>query len=341
MASILITTNKGKGTSLALRLAHEGHIVKMYADKPITEGFMQGMKNPSVIASLKLLDQFDLVLDDGTGNPSVDYDIQESGRPVIGGGPFPSKLMNIDYVNKIKTVLCLPSIEPSLEGIKVFTYAWFDGNRFDYTTHAIVTNKFLDNNRGPSTECSGVVLTRGESDKLSTIALNPFEDLLRKVEYIGPFGVETLLHGEKSFYGSIKAGFIYDVFPTSFELIKGSLFDFLWKFFLKEERLPISNEYALSVRLSVPPYPYNQGKDENYNPYISVPEPAKPHVWLDGHDSIIGCITARGATINEARRRVYRTIRNTVQSDIVQFRQDIGQIEDEQIKQLREWGWLE
>ena len=56
---------------------------------------------------------------------------------------------------------------------------------------------------------------------------------------------------------------------------------------------------------------------------------------------IIGCITARGATINEARRRVYRTIRNTVQSDIVQFRQDIGQIEDEQIKQLREWGWLE
>lgn len=341
MASVLIITNKGKGTSLALRLANEGHIVKMYSDGYIEEGFLKGMKNPSTIASLKLLDQFDLVLDDGTGNPTVGYDLQEKGKTVIGGGPFPSKLEDSVYLSKVKTALGLPSVDGPSEGIKVLTYGWFNKQSFSYVSHSLVASKFLDGNRGPKTECSGAVTFRGESDRLTTIALSPFEELLTKVDYTGPFGVEVVLNNDSFLYDNVYAKFVYDVFPTSFELVKGNLFDFLWKFFLNEEISHMSNEYALSARLSCPPYPYKWGEKIDCSPFVEIPIPARNHVWLDGHDGIIGCITARGTTINEARRRVYRTIKNIVQSDVVQYRQDIGQNMDEQVKQLKDWGWLE
>ena len=86
---------------------------------------------------------------------------------------------------------------------------------------------------------------------------------------------------------------------------------------------------------------------------IDVPKEADKHVWLAdvmkenggtpvlaGVDGVIGCITAKGSDVHEARRRVYRTIRSICITDDVQYRTDIGDGVEDAKRKLTEWGWL-
>ncbi|KKN05355.1 hypothetical protein LCGC14_1088190 [marine sediment metagenome] len=75
------------------------------------------------------------------------------------------------------------------------------------------------------------------------------------------------------------------------------------------------------------------------------------HIWLHdvqmendryvcaGNGGNLGVITARGDTIREARRRVYRTMDNLIIPNVM-YRRDIGGRVNNDIITLKEWQWL-
>jgi phosphoribosylamine-glycine ligase len=74
---------------------------------------------------------------------------------------------------------------------------------------------------------------------------------------------------------------------------------------------------------------------------IDVPEQAGKHLSLgDSKLGVLGVATAKGTDVREARRRVYRTVQNAVTSRVVQYRDDIGVIQEKDLQTLKEWGWL-
>jgi phosphoribosylamine-glycine ligase len=114
-------------------------------------------------------------------------------------------------------------------------------------------------------------------------------------------------------------------------------------------------DYAVAVRMSLPPYPIipKEGLPRYKGVRVlDIENGARNHVFLAdvmlkdeveclaGVDGVIGCVTARGETIQEVRRRAYRTLDRIVIHEDVQFRKDVGAGVEDRIGRLKEWGWL-
>jgi len=123
--------------------------------------------------------------------------------------------------------------------------------------------------------------------------------------------------------------------PSHHEI--GGLFDLLYSIATQRtQKVLCYEEYAIAVRLSTAigwPRPNEQ--------LLKVPQEAKRHVWLSNVNGVLGSVTARGATVRECKRRVYRTINNVVIHRDVQYRGDIGDDVEGDKSKLEEWGWLQ
>jgi len=107
MASILILSKHGDGVPLALRLADEGHICKIWIKEAKAKPSLDGYKNPSKVSDpRKMLDQYDLIICDMTEIGSLCDQLAEKGKLVLGGGSFNDKLeLDREYGEKVAKTL--------------------------------------------------------------------------------------------------------------------------------------------------------------------------------------------------------------------------------------------
>jgi phosphoribosylamine--glycine ligase len=422
MASVLVVSRHGDGVPLALRLAQEKHIVKVFIEEEKAKGSLKGFKNPSIIGSLRMLEQYDLVLFDMVGMGNRADEIKEEGRLVMGGGKFNDKLeLERDYGERVASLTkvkipktfeaespqeCLKYLESSgkaqvikplgnqppgltlvskdernrtlislvkggklgkdvtpcliqerVDGVEVSTEGWFNGENFvDCFNHTIEYKRFMEGDKGCQTGCMGniVWMTKAEKDELVKRALLPLEPLLTKVGYLGPIDVNCMVTEKDAYFLEYTARFGYDAIQALCELTKDSLFNFLWKIASREDSMHFLDDYAIAVRLSMPPYPGEDGVEILKGAYVlDVPNEARKHLMFSdvmlkdggevvaGVDGVLGCATARGSSIQEARRRVYRTVENIVIHDDVQYRKDIGAGVEGSIEKLKTWGWVD
>jgi len=422
MASILILSKNGDAVPIALRLAQEGHICKMFIKEPKAKPSLQGFKNPSQVQDpKKMLDQFDLVLSDMAGLGSLCDELKEKGKLVLGGGVFNDKLELdreyglkvcksllkvkqpksstldtpeecLEYLNAttqaqvikplgnapvyltlvssdsenrtLKSFLkergkeltpCL--IQEQVDGIEISTEGWFNGYEWVKPfNHTFEKKRFMEEDKGPNTGCMGNVVFLTEGDKLTEALLIPLTSLLKKVNFVGPLDVNCIVNQDEAYFLEFTPRFGYDAIQALSELLKESLFDFLYNIATRQgKEVSYYKEYGIAVRLSVQPYPSKQDCDELKGlQFLQVPDEAKKHFWASdvmknkeedevcaGVDGVLGCSTARGETVRECQRRVYRTIKNIVIHPDVQFRGDIGKGVEQDISKLKEQGWIE
>ena len=423
MASVLIISKHGDGVPLALRLAMEGHIVKMNILESAAKSSLEGCHNPSKVADpRKLLDQYDLVLNDMAGRGALCDELASKGKLVLGGGTFNDKLeLDREYGEKVarsltkarvpesksfnrvndlvkwlsesgapqvvkplgnkptsltlvssdkqnravrsivmahatEVVPCL--VQERVDGIEVSTEGWFDGTRWVRPfNHTIEKKRFMEGDKGCNTGCMGNVVWPTDGDKLTATVLEPLEPLLKKVGYIGPLDANTIATKEAVYWLEWTPRFGYEAIQAWAELLQMSLFDYLYSVATRRtDQVNVFKELAIAVRLSIPPYPA-AGEEVSFKhtagyKVIDLPDEAKRHVWLAdvkfvdgvpvlaGVDGVIGCVTARGQTVRECERRAYRTIKNIVIHEDVQYRNDIGSGVEDKRKQLMEWGWI-
>lgn len=239
-----------------------------------------------------------------------------------------------------KLIPCI--VQDVVKGFEISTEGWFNGERFILPfNHTFERKRFMEGDKGPQTGCMGNVVFLSNGDRLTDILLTPLEPLLKKVKYCGPLDINCIISNKEVYFLEFTARFGYDALQAFAELLKISLYDFFYKIATKEEDLIESRDFvnqpAIAVRLSVPPYPAKEGLEKWKGVRVlKIDEGASKHIWLSdvakeegievlsGADGVIGCVTARGLTVRECQRRVYRTIQNVVVNSDVQYREDIG-----------------
>lgn len=249
--------------------------------------------------------------------------------------------------------LCPCIVQPKVEGIEISSEGWFDGKKFTSFNHTIEQKRLMEKDKGPQTGCMGNVVWACGEDKLIKAAILPLAPLLEKVKFMGPIDVNCIISEKKATFLEFTPRFGYDAIFAYTEVLKGGLFDFLYKFATGRGGDKPYNYYGISVRMSLPPYPFKDGlKNLEGVQSIDVPEPAKNHIWYwdvmqkngtpvcAGVDGIICSVSARGVDVHEARRRAYRTVNSIGIHPDLQWRSDIGSEVERQIKDLKEWGWL-
>lgn len=424
MASILCVSAHGNSIPLALRMAQEGHVVRVMYENKDLECVLSGYRNPSSIPWSVGVDAkaYDLILFDSVGSGDIADKMKERERIVLSGGTFNDKLtldreygervalqlmksVEIEGGGKLAIQTCedllkavstsegLVTIKPlstgstwltltemkkgeylksvasvygesllpcivhdAIDGVEISTEGWFNGEMYVSMNHTLERKRFLPGDIGFNEGSAGSIVWITHGDRLSESTLTPLLPLLKKVKYIGPISVKCTVNAERVYFTGFNAGFSYDSIQALSELIRGSLFDFFWNVAVKGKLPPTRSEYALALRLSVPPYPYGKQKDyieRSGVKYLNVSDEAKGHVWfsdvkwntehrevLAGYHGILGCITGRGSTLGECRRRVQRTLDNVVLSKDIQYRLDLTKVMEEDLSKLRKWGWM-
>lgn len=338
MASILMLSERGKSLPIAGRLKSEGHIVKVWI-KNDTHKVLQGSRNPAIVRNpVVLLEQFDLIISEGLLSSQA-IEIEKMGKKVMGCGAVTDKLTT-DKMYRAKVLDFLGVTTPPFEGITVELTGFMGANGFNpLIMLSLPSYYFMEKDKGSMTEGMGsLVVFLDEGSKL-TKTLLPFAAFLLKINYTGPFNLSLNISGELWSIASLNTDLVAGNILAGAELLKTSLFDFLFG-------LPDGAEgkawdgYGASVVLSVPPWPYGGVTNESLG-LIDVPEQAGKHLSLgDSKLGVLGVATAKGTDVREARRRVYRTVQNAVTSRMVQYRDDIGVIQEKDLQTLKEWGWL-
>ena len=335
MGSVLILTKGTDGVPLAHHLAACGSVVKVVFENSNYTNVLVGLPNPSVISTLKMLEQYDLILD--TGSQSSDL-VQSEGHSILGGCAIGRRLLEDPlYLEKVlRLVGCKQwqgnGADPT--AINLLLTGWFNGKEFSFFTLSLLYNRLCEGEKGRVVGSMGRVTYSTKSSPLTQGTVEKMKEFFTKVKYQGPITCSCLLTETEVFIKKVSTTF----FPLEvFELYKGKDFEMLWKLKLQQE-IELKDEYALCSKLVI--------EEANGTTLIKVGGPAFPHVCYqdlkgDCTSSLSGpivcLVTARSPQVFEARRRVQRTIRNIVVSKDIQYRNDIGNDADSLIQRISEW----
>lgn len=254
-----------------------------------------------------------------------------------------------------KTDKCEFQLQEYVEGIEVSCELWWNG------LHPLIHNvtfeekKFMNDDIGPSTGCSGNIVHIIPSDcKLVKEGVGKMIRLLKKTEYRGPIDLNSIVTKDKLYGLEFTMRFGYDALQALLEIYKGSITQLLHSIAVGSRDFgEFTSDCGIAVRLSIPPYPHTDSPKEVLKgvPILGVTPANEKHIWWgdarkgEEHFESAGVggdvltVVARGRHVDECIRRVYRTANNLVIPQ-VQYRTDIGKrvVADE--KQLIRWGYL-
>lgn len=273
------------------------------------------------------------------------------GTFCIGSSKFSESLLSPAYHDAI---LVMNNITKGETPSNIHISCWFNG--VDFVFPAVISvneNRFMEDDRGAVVDSMGCTLCICNPNKrMFTETMVKFKDLLRKVSYCGFFTLECTTNQGNIKVIKIEPYFKYDLLYAFLEGTQGELGRTLHEIAIggkKEFKFP--EMYAIAVRISIPPYPYSHVKSKKVK-LDGVCSANEKHIWLqntvrskhglvvsNGDYGVIATVTARGCSVHECRKRVYRTIENLYIKEM-QFRRDIGVNVKATFDVLKKGEWL-
>lgn len=240
-------------------------------------------------------------------------------------------------------------VEPNID-----ISCWFNGMDFVFPVVLSVNeDRFMETGLGKSVDSMGCTLfaCKGFPKVFKEILLK-LKPLLRKVNYCGLMTLECLLEEDNYTVVKLVPYFKYDLLYAFFEGVQEELGRALHSIATgekKEFRFP--SACTMAVKITIPPFPYTHTVSRISTLNGFCPENER-HIWLqsaekDAHgrvvstkgNGVIATVTARGCSVQECRRRVYRTVRNLSIEDM-QYKRDVGMKASGVFDKLREWKWI-
>lgn len=264
----------------------------------------------------------------------------------------------IEYMESLKQKSFPFLLQERVDGIEISTEGIFNGRSFIWPfNHTMEKKRLMNGNRGQNTGCAGSLVWTCEEDEIVKNALLPIEGLLAKHNYHGMVDVNCICTEDKLYFLEFTARFGYAAIENLWHLIDGDKTEFFFKIadgFLRYQ--DFLDDFSMAVCLSFPPYPdYNdkkrvqaldgmkvidiRGHDDNVWLH-DVRWNEKKEPVLAGAVGLVGCVVETGATIEDADKKVYRTIDDICLMKEVQYRTDISEGVGKNIKKLKDWGWL-
>jgi len=246
-------------------------------------------------------------------------------------------------------------IQKIVEGVEVSTEGWWNGRQWVLPfNHTFEEKRLMNDGLGPNTGCMGnVVIGARKVNKLVQETVLRLEPFLKKTLYRGPVDINCIVNKEGAYGLEITARLGYDAIEALMEGLQEPVADVVFETALgvkKEMRL--TSDYMIAVRMSVPPWPHEEpDRRDRGMPILGLGPQNLKHVYLTdvykkggkyyyaAGDGVLLKATARGATVREARRRVYRTLEE-IKVEGKQYRTDIGLRVEKDMSLLKEWGYL-
>jgi len=386
--NVLFLSMYGSALPFTQRVLREGHRSYLYINQREARGVGEGLVEKPALRSkvahvgvcdkgeLKVLLKEvapDLVVIDTYGFGEAGDYCRQKGIPTIGGGRWADLAeINSEYGRKLMRTVGIDGLAESNGKkevqVQVGVEMWWNGLDSIVSYWTMQERRFMSGGVGPTITCAGaVVAVPPQNSRLIKDSIHLVGRLLKRTNFRGLISMELLVSQDKLYGIRLAPRMVFDTVQPFFELFKGRMTDFLLSISNSSPyKMELYSGYAISIRLSIPPYPYA----------ILYPHRTKigglsreneRHVWLSdargedrgytsaGFDGYVATVTARGGSVREARRRAYRTVANLAIPD-VQYRTDIGErvrsreIMDEwkhrpirvvgEETLLRRWGWI-
>lgn len=228
-------------------------------------------------------------------------------------------------------------LQEFVEGIEMSTEGWFNGERFIFPLNSTFEEKkFMAGGVGPNTGCAGNTVWWWDehySQIIYDLLFKNLEDPLREAGYLGPLDINAIWTEDGPLVLEFTARFGYDAIQCSSRIIDLELGEFLYR--LRElSEIPVKTEqYAMGVRVSVPPYP-NDGDVPKYPInvstaksdmlYLSDVQSDDGKLWCAGQDGYIVCVADHGNRLNKISSKVYAEI-DKLEIPQMQYRIDVAE----------------
>ncbi len=250
-----------------------------------------------------------------------------------------------------KVIECEYVLQEKIDGTEVSTEIWIGKHGPKNLNQTIESKRMMAGNLGPVIGSqSNTVYMMEKTDDLISKALLKMADYLHKEDYIGPCKVNCMVRKGVPYFLEWGPRFGYDALYCLFTLLKGTISEFLLSDFNGE----FHKGFAVSERLSVPPYPYAHprlrhdfAKDVSINNDMAkLPFFWFQDVYLDagklkcaGSDGIISVVTAKGENLEQAWGRVHSGLSKIKVASYLQYRTDGLKQSTKRYNQLKSQGW--
>ena len=238
-------------------------------------------------------------------------------------------------------------LQKKIDGAEISSEIWAGGAEPVCFNQTIESKKFLDGDLGLAIGSqSNTVWTRNDEEGVIIEPLKKMAAYLQKNGYTGPIDANVIIKGGVPYFLEWSPRFGYDALYCLLTLLNGKITTFLTNGF----RASFDDGYAVSQRLSIPPYPYGHpalraayAKDAvikgRLRDYLSF---WAQDVYDDngvlkcaGADGILGVVTSKGKTLNEAWGRLYNYIKKIKVNRSPQYRTDGFGVHKKRIEKLK------
>lgn len=242
-----------------------------------------------------------------------------------------------------------------IDGVEISTEGWFNGKTWMLPfNHTMEEKRFLAGDVGPNTGCMGnVVWPIANPDRDAFVKeLKKLTPLLRTIQYKGPIDLNVIANKDGLWTLELTTRFGYDAIEALHGLLKEPFGMLLMETAMGTKgNMSIEDAFGVAVRLSVPPYPHaDPSKHDRGQPVLGLSNADPNHfltdvyveknkIYWSASDGVIAKITGTGATLKAARRAAYKNVAG-VKASGLQYRIDIGERVEADLKQLRAWRYI-
>jgi len=250
-------------------------------------------------------------------------------------------------------------LQEYVTGVELSVEGWYkNGLLIPGSLNSTLEQKrFLEDDRGAQTGCMGSVVRfwREKQPKIYRLTLKKLESFLRRFKYSGALDCNTIISEKEQlpYFLEFTARFGYNALYAACEGLRGKISTLMADLANPDDAGPVmraSGEWLGAVRVSIPPYPQEQGALKSANkPVRGVDDLA--HTWLldvkyekgrmlsAGVDGVICEITGRNKTLDGLEKDIYDRIGRLKIPDM-QFRGDIISKARRKIRKLQQWRYL-
>jgi phosphoribosylamine---glycine ligase len=248
-------------------------------------------------------------------------------------------------------------LQEFIEGIEISVEGWFNGSDFYLLNCTLEEKKFMNENIGPNTGCSGnLVFTLGSGAKIYRRGLEKMKSLLGGIGFRGMIDLNTIVTPQDCYGLEWTPRFGYDASATLISMYAGDYGKMLHA--IASGGTPEQSwkaEFGTAVRLSIPPYPTEmkvpkkQGipvkgldlnnKDSILNTYLYDVQLAGDKIVTSGINGLIAVPLETGSSIAEAFGKLEDKVKQFQIPDM-QYRTDLQKSTRKRYAELDRLGWL-
>jgi len=337
MATIFVISTNANLYSPAYRLSLEGHDVSYFTrEENLSTLYWKDVSGGPRLRCGAVEEAADFYLLDPRGSGGFGEALARDRKAFLGGSRLAVKMATDEGFEERVQASFFGEPIPPLEGsLPIFLTGLFDGSKVVSPLGlTLVQRRMMEGERGMDIGVSGLFLS------LLPHKFEMREDVLSfltKADYKGFFGVRGRVFESQVWWEGLELTLYSPLLELWMEMTKLSLYELLFGLSTSTLKSFLLRPEAASLALNLSVIPFTESPT---TPLI-IPVDDK-HLWPDTSitlSSTLGWVTARGADLSEARRRVYRTVGKSSLHPSVQYRRDLGQAFESQLIQLQKWGW--